>query len=111
MRRSSGMPQWLVVLMVLAGLIFLGPPALGLLAGLIGITIGLVAVAIKFGVIALGIYAAVLVLKALFGAPERRRVAMPNIDVDHAAMLQRDDEEMRRLDAELAKVMAQQKSL
>lgn len=35
---------------------------------------------------------------------------MPNIDVDHEAALQRDDEEMRRLDAELARVLAQQKS-
>jgi hypothetical protein len=105
------MPQWLVVLMVLAGLVFLGPPALGLLAGLIGITIGLVAVAIKFGIIALGIYAAVLVLKALFGGPERRRVAPPSIDSIHEAALARDEEEMRRLDAELARVMAQQKSL
>ena len=109
--RRSGMPQWLVVLMVLAGLIFLGPPALGLLAGLIGITIGLVAVAIKFGVIALGIYAAVLLLKALFGGPERRPVAPPSIESIHEAALARDEEEMRRLDAELERVMAQQKSL
>lgn len=109
--KRSGMPQWLVVLMVLAGLIFLGPPALGVLAGLIGITIGLVAVAIKFGVIALGIYAVVLVLKALFGGPERRRVATSQLELDHEAALARDEEEMRRLDAELARVMAAQKSL
>lgn len=109
--KRSGMPQWLVVVMVLAGLIFLGPPALGILAGLIGITIGLVAVTIKFGVIALGIYAVVLLLKAIFGGPEKKRVALPSIDSYHEEALARDEEEMRRLDAELARVMASQKSL
>jgi len=106
------MPQWLMVLMILAALFFLGPPALGILAGLIGVAIGLTAITLKFGVIALGIYAAVLVLKALFGGPERpRRAAMPRMDLDHEAALVRDDEELRRLDAELARVMAQQKSV
>lgn len=56
-------------------------------------------------------YAAVLLLKALFGGPERKRVATSQIEIDHEAALQRDDEELRRLDAELARVMAQQKSL
>jgi membrane protein implicated in regulation of membrane protease activity len=107
--KRSGMPQWVVVLMVLVGLVFLGPPTLGLLAGLIGLAIGLTAIAAKLGLIALAVYAVVLVLRALFGGPARRRVATP--EVDHEAALQRDDEELRRLDEELARVMASQKGL
>jgi len=105
--KRSGLPQWLVVLMVLVGLIFLGPPALGLLAGLLGVAIGLTAIALKFGIIALGVYAVVLVLRALFGGPSRApATALPSID--HEAALVRDDEEKRALDAELARVMAAQ---
>ncbi len=105
--KRNGLPQWLVVLMVLAGLIFLGPPALGLLAGLIGVAIGLTAIALKFGIIALGVYAVVLVIRAIFGGPSRpSRTLTP---IDHEAALVRDDEEKRALDAELARVMEAQR--
>lgn len=108
--KRSGLPQWLVVLMVLTGLIFLGPPALGLLAGLIGVAIGLTAIALKLGIIALGVYAVVLVIRAIFSGPSGapRRTMTP---IDHEAALVRDDEEKRALDAELARVMEAQKAL
>lgn len=106
--KRSGLPQWLVVLMVLAGLIFLGPPTLGLLAGLLGVAIGLTAIALKFGIIALGVYAVVLVLRALFGSSPRRQGVPTPMPIDHEAALERDDEEKRALDAELARVMATQ---
>jgi membrane protein implicated in regulation of membrane protease activity len=99
-------PQWLMVLLVLAALIFLGPPALALLAGVVGVAIGLAAISLKLGVIALGVYAVVLLFRALFG---KERATTPRID--HEAALARDDEELRRLDAELASVMATQKPL
>lgn len=102
-------PQWAKVLLVLVGIVVLGPPVLGLAVGLIGLAIGLVAVALKFGVIALGVFAVFLVLRALFATPAQRR-GMPVTTpmVDHEAGLQRDDEELRALDAELARVMASQ---
>lgn len=114
MRRRSGLPRFFVVLMVLAGLIFLGPPTLAVLAGLVGLTIGLLAIAVKVGVIALGVYAAVLLLKAMFGSDEPRRalpvapVAVapaydPFDDLEH-----RKDAELAALDRELARVMAAQ---
>jgi hypothetical protein len=119
MRRNNGFPRFVLVLMVLAGLIFLGPPALGLLAGLIGLTIGLLAIALKVGVIALGVYAAVLLIKALFGGPEPRRAlaapvvpvmpVMPELQRDPFEDLeQRKDAELAALDRELARVMAAQ---
>lgn len=104
--KRDGLPQWLVVLMVLVGLVFLGPPALGLLAGLLGLAIGLTAIALKVGVIVLGVYALLLVMRALFGSsPRKQGVPLP---IDHEAALERDDEEKRALDAELARVMAAQ---
>lgn len=106
--KRDGLPQWLVVLMVLAGLIFLGPPTLAVLAGLLGLTIGLVAIALKVGVVVLGVYAVLLVLRALFGSPSPRGVPVPLPPIDHEAALVRDDEEKRALDAELARVMAAQ---
>lgn len=115
MRRRSGLPRFFVVLMVLAGLIFLGPPALAVLAGLVGLTIGLLAIAVKVGVIALGVYAAVLLLKALFGSDEPRRFAPPmraplaDMHVDPFDDLERrKDAEMAALDRELARTLAQQ---
>ncbi|MFT3713846.1 MAG: hypothetical protein QM817_39810 [Archangium sp.] len=112
MRRRSGFPRFFVILMVIAGLVFLGPPALALLAGIVGLTIGLLAIALKFGVIALGVYAAVVLLKAVFGSDEPRRalappMPMPRID-PFDDLERRKDEEMAALDRELARVMLSQ---
>lgn len=102
-------PQWAKVVVALVAIVVLGPPVLGLAVGLIGLAIGLAAVALKFGVIALGVFAVFVVLRALFASPEQRR-AMPVTTpmVDHEEGLRRDDEELRALDAELARVMAAQ---
>ena len=97
--RRNGLPQWLVMLMVLA-----------VLAGLLGRTIGLVAIGLKFGIIALGVYAAILVLRALFGTSRARSVPTQPM-IDHEAALVRDDEEKRALDAELSRVMQAHKTL
>lgn len=98
-------PQWAKVLLVLVAIVVLGPPVLGIAIGLIGLAIGLAAVALKFGLIALAAFAVFAVLKAIFGGPTPKR-AVPM--VDHEEGLRRDDEELRALDAELARVMAAQ---
>ncbi len=101
------MPRVLVVLMVAVGLVFLGPPAMGLLTGLIGLTIGLLAIALKVGALALGVYAAVLLLRALFGSSsggQPRRLA----EVDAFGSSERVDPEKEALDRELARVIAAQ---
>jgi membrane protein implicated in regulation of membrane protease activity len=110
--KRSGLPHWLMVLMVLAAMIFLGPPALGLLAGLLGVAIGLTAITLKFGIIALGVYAVVLLVRAVFGRSTPARLPSPTpTPIDYEADLSRDDEEKRALDAELARMMAAQKSV
>ncbi|MBL8913445.1 MAG: hypothetical protein JNM17_22290 [Archangium sp.] len=115
MRRRSGLPRFFVVLMVLAGLVFLGPPALAVLAGLVGLTIGLLAIAVKVGVIALGVYAAVLLLKALFGSDDPPRRLAPSMPVPAESpadlfddLERRKDAELAALDRELARTLAAQ---
>jgi hypothetical protein len=115
MRRRSGFSRFFVILMAIAALVFLGPPALALVAGLVGLTIGLLAIALKFGVIALGVYAAVLLLKALFGSDDRPQrllrdpMPMPMARVDPFDDLERrKDAELAALDRELAQVLAAQ---
>lgn len=109
--RNSGLPKWAVVLLVMVGLVVLGPPALVMLAVLIGVSFGLLALGLKFAVIGLAIFAAYALLKALFGREQRPRV-MPvsrgsEIEYSHAESLARDQAEKRALDEELARVMAQ----
>lgn len=107
----NGLPQWLLVLLTLVGLVVLGPPVLGLLAGLIGLTIGLAAIALKLGVIAFVIFAIVSVFRALFGGRTPRGLpvrtsSLESLDLERQA---RQDEEMRALDAELARMQGAQK--
>jgi hypothetical protein len=115
MRRRSGLPRFVVVLLTIAALMFLGPPLLALVAGLVGLTIGLLAVALKVGVVALGVYAAVLLLKALFGGdPSPRRLPVttptyvPPLDDPFDDLERRKDAELAALDRELARTLAQQ---
>ena len=103
-------PQWAKVLLALVAIVVLGPPALAVVAVALGITIALAAAVLKYALVAAGIFAMFLVIRALFSGPERKRVGMPipAPPIDHEAGLKRDDEELRALDAELARVMAAQ---
>ena len=103
----DGMHPFLKFVLVLVALVVLGPPALGVLAGLIGLAIGLTAIALKLGAVALVVFALVAMFRALFSTPSRQGQPTP-IEVSHEDALRRDDEELRALDAELARVMAQQ---
>lgn len=110
--RRNGLPQWLTVLLVLVGLVVLGPPALVVLAGLIGLSIGLAAVALKFAFLAFVVFAVVSLFRALFGGSKpRRHGGLPQtlspLDVAHEEALARDQAEKAALDAELARVMQQ----
>lgn len=107
--RRDGLPQWLTVLLVLVAVVVLGPPALVLVAAVIGLTIGIAAMLLKFGVVALAIFAVFALLRAVFGSsPTTRPVPDRPIERSHEEALARDEAELRALDAELARVMESQ---
>ncbi len=108
MRRTRELPQWLVILLVLVAVYFLGPPVLGLLLGALGVAIGLTAVLIKLGLIALFIYAVFALLRAAFGKPKaatRQEQLGDSLD-DNLDRLDRVDESRRALDRELERAIA-----
>lgn len=109
MARSRPLPKWLVVLLVIAAAVVLGPPALGFLFAALGLAVGLGALLLKLGFVAVGVYAIYLVANALFGKPtaagateQRRSDSLAN-NVDQ---LDRLDAERRALDQELERAIA-----
>ncbi len=109
------MNKFFKVMLMVVALAMLGPPALGLLAGLLGLTFGLLAVGLKLGVIALAVYAMVLLSRAVFGGgPVPRALPKPDrgpaIDQVFDELEQRRDAEMAALDRELQQVLVNQAS-
>jgi hypothetical protein len=103
--RSSGMPRWLALLVGLVAVVFLGPPALAILAGAMGLAIGLTAVALKLGVVVLFIAMLVAMGRALFGGRARAPAPLaPRADILESVEARFDAEEAQRraaLDCEL----------
>lgn len=97
--RRGGLPQWLVVLLVLAAVVVFGPTALGLL----GLAVGLAAVALKLGLIVFAVMLVVAFFRAVFGGPARGEPA--DETSARIARLER-DESRRSLDDELARAVA-----
>lgn len=108
-RRST---NWFMVLLVLVGLVVFGPTAVAVVAGLLGLAIGLTAIALKIGVIALAAYLVVSVFRALFFGKSRNSGRISTIDGYPMDDFDRHepDEAKRALDAELARVIAAQKA-
>jgi membrane protein implicated in regulation of membrane protease activity len=108
MKRNQGLPQWLVVLLVLAAIVVLGPPTLGLVLGLLGLTIGLAAVALKVGLVVLAVYAVVVLLRVLFGksTPDSREQRLSDSLDDNLDRLAQVDVSRRALDEELERAVA-----
>ncbi|MEW6432971.1 MAG: hypothetical protein AB1730_15820 [Myxococcota bacterium] len=106
MTRTRGLPQWLMVLLVLAAIVVLGPPVAGLLVGLVGLAVGLAAVALKVGLVALAVFAVVALFRAIFGGPSRS--APVDATSARIARLEQDDSR-RALDEELARAVAASK--
>lgn len=104
MARKTELPQWLVVLLVLAAIVVLGPPALGLVAGLLGLAVGLAAVALKVGLVVLAVYAVVTLFRAVFGSSKpTSSVERVEDSLDRAEEL---DASRRALDEELERAVA-----
>ena len=106
-KRKSDLPSWLVVLMVLAAIVVLGPPAVALVAGLLGLAVGLAAIALKVGIVVAVVYGLYLVLHAIFGKPNRSREdelrESTQSSIDNLARV---DESRRALDEELDRAVA-----
>lgn len=102
------MNRLLKLLVVVAAVVFLAPPALAFVAVLLGLTIGLAAVALKVGVVVLLAYLAVMLLKALFGGPQRttpQPISARESAIDDAFddLKRREDAHLAELDRELAR--------
>lgn len=108
MKRNRGLPRWLVGLMIVAGVVFLGPPLLGFLFGAVGLAVGLAAGLFKLGLVALGIYAVVMLFRAVFGkSPDKPSPAEAGASLENTLdKLERDDADLRALDRELERAVA-----
>jgi threonine/homoserine/homoserine lactone efflux protein len=62
---NSKTPRWLVVLLALLALFFLGPPLLAIALGAVGVLLALSAMALKVGVVVGAVYLAWRLLKVL----------------------------------------------
>lgn len=109
MLRTSTMPGWLTVVLVIVGLAVLGPPALVLLVAALALLFSLGVLALKVGVVVLLLMGVVALIKAVFGGPSPavRAAAVPapaprsSLD-DVEAQLAREERERRaELDRQL----------
>lgn len=105
--RTRSLPPWLMVLLVLAAIVVLGPPAVGLVAGLLALAVGLAAVALKVGLVVLAVYAVFALLRAVFGTsrptPEDRLDSAPVRTLEDVEPV---DAQRQALDAELERAIA-----
>lgn len=108
MKRNRELPRWLVGVMIVAGVVFLGPPLLGFLFGAVGLAMGLAAALFKLGLVALGIYMAVMLFRAVFRkSPDRPSPADTGASLENTLdKLERDDAALRALDRELEQAVA-----
>lgn len=107
---SDKMPGWLVVLLTVLGVVILGPPAFVLLMIALGVALSVGVALLKVSVVALGIAAIVMVLRAMFGhrTPEPRRMQAAGESIDDIASRLEAEERVRRehLDRELAEALS-----
>jgi membrane protein implicated in regulation of membrane protease activity len=108
---SNKMPGWLVVLLSILGVAILGPPAFVLLMIALGVAFSLGVALLKVSVVALGIAAIVMLLRAMFGksTPTPRRMpAGSGESIESIAARMEEEERVRRenLDRELADALS-----
>ena len=116
MNNSNKTPGWLVVLLSILGVAILGPPALVLLLVALGVALSVGIALLKVSVVALGIAAIVMVIRAIFGGRSSalpQRVSSGDESIESIAARIDADERMRRvaLDRELAEAMRGQRGV
>ena len=105
---SNKTPGWLVVLLSILGVAILGPPAFVLLMIALGVAFSVGVALLKVSVVALGIAAIVMLLRAMFGTPTPRRVQAAGESIDAIASRLEEEERVRRenLDRELEQALS-----
>lgn len=105
---SNRMPGWLVAVLTVVGVVFLGPPALVLLLVALGLALKVSVIALKVCLVALAVAAVVFVVRALFGGrpapviPERRAESIEEM----AERIEADERRQREaLDRQLAEAL------
>lgn len=102
---SNKMPSWLVVLLTVVGVVFLGPPALVMAFVALGLLLSLGVAALKVALVALAVAGVVLVLRALFGRPRtgvvRREPEVDSLEVMAARLEAEEAERRAALDRQL----------
>ena len=104
-------PSWPLVVLAIVGLIACAPFLLAALGIGLALTLGLAAILLKFGVVVLVVWAAVMLLKGIFGGghkkPSTEVLTAPRVQVNPAAELEREDRERKAaLDRELELAIA-----
>ena len=107
---SNKTPGWLVVLLSILGVAILGPPAFVLLMIALGVAFSLGLALLKVSVVALGIAAVVMLLRAMFGksTPTPRMPARSGESIESIAARMEEEERVRRenLDRELEQALS-----
>jgi membrane protein implicated in regulation of membrane protease activity len=109
---SNKTPGWLVVLLSILGVAILGPPAFVLLMIALGVAFSVGVALLKVSVVALGIAAVVMLLRAMFGkstsTPTPRMPARSGESIESIAARMEEEERVRRenLDRELEQALS-----
>ena len=107
---SNKTPGWLVVLLSILGVAILGPPAFVLLMIALGVAFSVGVALLKVSVVALGIAAVVMLLRAMFGksTPTPRMAASSGESIESIAARMEEEERVRRenLDRELEQALS-----
>ena len=107
---SNKTPGWLVVLLSILGVAILGPPAFVLIMIALGVAFSVGLALLKVSVVALGIAAVVMLLRAMFGksTPTPRMPARSGESIESIAARMEEDERVRRehLDRELEQALS-----
>jgi membrane protein implicated in regulation of membrane protease activity len=107
---SNKTPGWLVVLLSILGVAILGPPAFVLIMIALGVAFSVGVALLKVSVVALGIAAIVMLLRAMFGnsTPTPRMPARSGESIESIAARMEEEERVRRenLDRELEQALS-----
>lgn len=112
--KQERMPRWLLIVLVVACVVFLGPPLLALLVGALGLALAFGGVALKLGLIVLAAYGLAMLLRGGSTSAARASALSPAGGAslaDFAEEREREDRErLAALDRELEQAIQARKA-